>query len=172
MKLIRAEDYSVRIIRASTSDEVPLCEVMIAGAATGKILQGAVFEAALKWHDYTLLFLTDDVPFEEGLSIYLLDQHLNVADYARMYFIYSTGVFSQLDLSEDDVVRFHFLGEMVWTLKLYAEKRFVLPIVSTPLGVHRPLTFFRRFELSARQQDQEREQRRRRKAAIEAASGM
>lgn len=63
------------------------------------------------------MFITDDVPFEEGLNIYLLDQQLNVADYARMYFGYSTGIFSDLDLTEDDTVRFRFLGEKIWTLK-------------------------------------------------------
>lgn len=148
MKLLHAPNYSIRTITPSTSDAEPTCEVIVAGTATGRVLQGAVFEAALKWNEYTLLFLTDDVPFEDTLNIYLLDQHLNVEDYARMYFMYSTGIFSDLDLTENDTVRFRFLGEKVWTVRLFAEKKFVIPIVSDPLGVHRPFKFFRRFQLS------------------------
>lgn len=149
MKLLHAPNYTIRVIRESTSEDVPLCEVMIAGAPTGKILQGAVLAAALRWQDYVLLFITDDVPFEEGLNIYLLDPELNVTDYARMYFMYSTGVFSNLDLTQDDMVRFHFLGEKVWTLTLFARRKFALPLMAPRLGVHRPLSFFRRFQLSA-----------------------
>jgi hypothetical protein len=43
MKLIHAPGYSIRVITSSTSDEVPLCEVIVAGKGTGKILQCAVF---------------------------------------------------------------------------------------------------------------------------------
>ncbi|MYM36862.1 hypothetical protein GTP38_21260 [Duganella sp. FT94W] len=148
MKLTHASGYSIRVITASTSDAVPLCEVVIDGTGTGKVLQGAVFEAALKWNDEVLLFLTDDVPFEDTLNIYLLDQHLHVADYARMYFMYSTGILSDVDLTEADTVRFNFLGKKRWTLKLFAEKKFCIPILSEALGVHRSLGLYRRFQLS------------------------
>ncbi|MHA4870441.1 hypothetical protein ACXZ1M_22375 [Duganella sp. PWIR1] len=148
MKLVHAPDYSIRVITASTSEIEPVCEVVVAGIATGKFLEGAVFEAALRWNGFVLLFLTNDVPFEETLNIYLLDQHLNVADYARMYFMYSTGIFSDLDLAEDDAVWFKFFGETTWKLKLFPKKGLVIPIFSVPLGAHRPFTFFQRFKLS------------------------
>lgn len=150
MRLLHSPKYAIRVITPSTSDAEPTCEVVIAGVPTGKVLQGAVFEAALKWNEYTLLFLTDDVPFEDTLNIYLLDQHLNVEDYARMYFMYSTGIFSDLDLTENDSVSFSFLGQKIWTLKLFPENRFVIPIISDPLGVHRPFGLSRRFQLSGR----------------------
>lgn len=149
MKLAHALGYSIRALTESTSDEVPLCEVILAGEGTGKVLQGAVFETALRWHDYTLLFVTDNVPFEDTLNIYLLDRHLNVADYARMYFIYATGIFSDIDLEEDDTVRFDFLGEKRWVLKLFSKKKFFIPVLSDTFGVHRPFSFFRRFQLSS-----------------------
>lgn len=156
MKLIRTPDYSIRAITSSTSDEVPLCEVIVAGKGTGKVLQGAVFEAALKWNDYVLLFVTNDVCFEDTLNIYLLDQALNVVDYARVYYIYATGIFSDVDLDEIDTVRFTFLGDLRWVLRLFPEKKFFIPIFSDAFGVHRPLAFYRKFQLSparARQDD-------------------
>lgn len=149
MKLLPTSEYAVRVITASDADTVPLCEIIFTGKATGVVVEGAIFEAALRWNDYTLLFITNDVPFEETLNIYLLDRYFHVADYAHMYFIYSTGIFSDLDLTNADTVHFNFLDEKRWTLSLFPQKRFVVPILSTALGVHRPLTFFRRFQLSA-----------------------
>ncbi|MYM41079.1 hypothetical protein [Duganella qianjiadongensis] len=148
MKLVHAPDFSIRRVVESSSETVPISEVIIAGAATGKLLEGAVFEAALRWNDYVLIFLTNDVPFEDSLNIYLLDRHLNVVDYALMYAAYSTGIFSRLDLSEANTARFHFLGESTWTLRLFSRKQFFLPILGSPLGVHRPFTFFHCFQIS------------------------
>ncbi|SHN44167.1 hypothetical protein SAMN05192549_12063 [Duganella sacchari] len=150
MKLTHAPGYSIRVITPPTSEVAPTSELIIEGKPTGRILGGAVFEAALNWNDYVLLFLTDDVPFEDTLNIYVLDENLEVVDSARMFYIYSTGVFSALDLTEPDTVRFRFFGGTLWTLKLFPEKRFALPIVSGTLGVSRPFTFFRLFQLHSR----------------------
>jgi hypothetical protein len=147
MKLLHAPDYSIRVVTPPTPDAAPMSEIVVAGVPTGIIVAGAVFEAALRWKEYVLLFLTDDVPFEDTLNIYLLDANLNGVDSARMYSIYSTGVFSDLDLTQPDTVRFRFFGGIVWTLKLYPEKKFALPVVSNPRGVHRPFTFFHIFRI-------------------------
>lgn len=147
MKLLPISDYAIRVVIPSTSDTTPMSEIMVAGTPTGKLVAGAVFEAALKWKEYVLVFLTDDVPFEETLNIYLLDAHFNVVDSAEMYYMYSTGIFSDLDLAQPDTVRFGFFGGITWTLKLFAEKRFVLPIISDPTGVHKPFRFFRMFQI-------------------------
>jgi hypothetical protein len=150
MKLLHAPEYSIRLITPPTSDTPPMSEIIVSGAPTGKVVVGAVFEAALRWNEYVLLFLTDDVPFEDTLNIYLLDANLNTVDWARMYFIYATGIFSDLDLTQDDTVRFCFFGGIVWTLKLFPEKKFVLPIISATWGVSRPFAFFRRFQIYGR----------------------
>ena len=147
MKLIHAPEYCTRLVEPSTPDVQPMSEIILAGTGTQKFVAGAVFQAALRWNDYLLLFLTDDVIFEETLNIYLLDKDLNIVDLARMYYIYSTGIFSDLDLSEPDTVRFRFFERMVWTLRLLNEKAFAVPFFSDPTGVHRPLKFFRRFHL-------------------------
>lgn len=147
MKLLPAPDYAIRAVTPSTPDSAPTSEIVVRGVPSGKLIGGAVLEAALKWNEHVLLFLTDDVPFEETLSIYLLDADLGVVDSARMYFLYSTGIFSDLDMTQPDTVRFCFLGGIVWTLKLYPEKTFSLPIISDPRGVSRPFGFFRMFQI-------------------------
>jgi hypothetical protein len=147
VKLLPAPDYAIRAIAPTTPDAAPASEIIVAGMATGKVIGGAVLRAALKWKEYVLLFLTDDVPFEDTLSIYLIDADLNVLDWARMYFIYATGIFSDLDLTHDDTVRFRFFAGMVWTLKLLPKKAFALPIISDPRGVSRPFAFSRMFQI-------------------------
>jgi hypothetical protein len=148
MKLTHAPGYAIRVINPPTSETTPKSEILIAGVSTGKVVDGAVFEAALQWHEYTLLFLTDDVPFEDTLNIYLLDAALNIIDSAHMCFMYSTGIFSNVDLTQADTVRFCFFAERTWTLKLFSEKKFALPSISDPIGVSRPFKFSRMFKLS------------------------
>ncbi|WP_211923249.1 hypothetical protein [Duganella radicis] len=147
MGLIHAPEYCTRLVEPSMPDVQPTSEIIVAGTNTQKFVAGAVFQAALRWNDYLLLFLTDDVIFEETLNIYLLDKDLNIVDLARMYHMYSTGVFSDLDLSEPDTVRFRFFEGLVWTLRLLNEQAFAVPFFSDPTGVHRPFKFFRRFHL-------------------------
>ena len=148
MNLFHAPEYSIRLVTPPSSDTIPKSEVIAAGVPTGKIVDGAVFEAALRWNDHVLLFLTDDVPFEEGLDIYLLDANLDVVDSAKMCVMYSTGIFSDLDLTQPDAVGFRFFGGIVWTLTLFPEKKFSLPIISGTWGVSRPFAFFHRFQIS------------------------
>ena len=147
MKLVHAPDYSVRLSASWEPDAGPTSELLISGRPTGVTVAGAVYEAALKWDEYILLFLTDDILFEDGLNIHLLDKNFNVVDSAHLAFIYTTGIFSDLDLTQADSVRFCFFGGMVWTLKLFRKKRFALPIISDPLGVSRPFKFSRMFQI-------------------------
>lgn len=150
VQLLLALDYAIRAVTASTPEAEPTSEIIVAGVPTGKVVGGAVLETALRWREYVLLFLTHDIPFEEMLSVYLLDKNLNVVDSDHMYSIYSTGVFSNLDLSQSDTVRFRFFGGIGWTLKLLPEKTFVLPFISDPTGVWRPFRFFRMFQIYGR----------------------
>ena len=149
MNLIPADHYALRIIAPSTSEQVPSSELMIFGRPTGKILDGAVLEAALVWGDLLLLCMTDDVSYEEGLRIVLLDRDLNTLDSALIVAMYSTGVFSDLDLTEADTVRFRFFRGLVYTLTLLPQASFALPFFSDPGAVWRPFKWTRRFRIDA-----------------------
>lgn len=82
--------------------------------------------------------------------MYLLDQDLTVVDSARMGAMYSTGIFSALDLTEPDTVRFQFFDGVLWTLTLLSEEEFAIPIISEPTSVSRPFKFFRRIRLAGK----------------------
>ena len=150
MNLTPADHYALRTITPTTSEQVPSSELMISGKPTGKVLDGAVLEAALAWGDLPLLFMTDDVPYEEGLRIVLLDRDFNTLDSALIGAMYTTGVFSDLDLTEADTVRFRFFGGLVYTLTLLPQASFALPFFSDPSAVWRPFKWTRRFRIDVR----------------------
>lgn len=128
------------------SDDVePRAELLVDGKPTGRVLVGAVLEAAVQWHELHLLFITDDVPYEEALRIVLLDAQWQVVDAALLGSAYSTGSFSDLSLLPPDTVRFRFIGGTDWTVRLLHKDKFRLPLVSEPRGVSRRLGFSRRF---------------------------
>jgi len=121
--------------------------MVLGGKRTGKTLDGAILEAALRWRDLMLVFVTNAVLYEDTLHIYLLDSRLHVVDRASMYGMYSTGTFTLLDIVIPDTVQFLFFGDVMWTLKISEHKTFRWPILSDPHGVRRPFNFHRRFEL-------------------------
>ena len=124
--------------------------MLVNGAPSATALSGVVLETALWWEDHLLLFLTDDIPFEEGLHIYLLDERLQIVDQVHMVGAYTTGVFTAVDLTKEDTVRFRFFGGIVWTLTLLEQDEFAWPFFSDPRGVWRPLKWTRRFRIDGK----------------------
>jgi hypothetical protein len=127
----------------------PTSEIILNGAPTGKLVPGAVLEASVQWEDKYLLFMTDDVPFEEMLSIHLIDGRLNILDSAFIGTPYSPGLFSSLELIESNSVKFLFAAEAAWSIELLAHSRFSLPFINDPPGVKRRPRFLRHFILRA-----------------------
>ena len=146
MKLFSMDDLSIRP-RQQTADELPRSELILYGETTGKIVEGAVLEAAICWRGHFLIFLTDDIINEDTLRIYLLDPQLDIADAARLGAMYSTGAFSALQLVEPNIIRFEFFGDTTWTLELLDDQSFAVPMVSDPKGVTRPFRLSHRFKL-------------------------
>ena len=147
MKITPAIGFSLRALSPPGAEEEPRCELLMDDASTGKLLDGAILETALAWGEHLLLFLTDDIPFEECLRIYLLDRDFNTLDSAHLVAMYATGVFSDLDLTQHDAVRFRFFGGTVYTLTLLPKESFAIPFFSDPSGVWRPFKWTRRFRI-------------------------
>lgn len=121
--------------------------MVVAGTPTGKVLTGAILEAAVEWNGFFLAFLTDDIPHEDTLRIYLFDSRLDVRDSATLGAMYSTGSFTGLELLPPNTVQFRFIGDTTWILELLPRDSFALPFFSDPKGVRRPLKLLRRFRL-------------------------
>jgi hypothetical protein len=147
---------SLARLPARAEGEVPRSELLVNDQPSGRILAGAVLEAAVLWRDQHLLFIADDMPYEEALRIVLLDAQLQVVDAALLGAAYSTGSFRDLSLLPPDTVRFRFIGGTDWTVRLLHKDQFRLPLVSEPRGVSRRLGFSRRFVVDGDPQPQER----------------
>ncbi len=145
MDMRTARELTTRLARGADEGEVPTSEVLVNGTSTGKLISGAVLEAAVQWENRYLLFMTDDTPFEEMLSIHLLDAQMNMLDSALIGSAYSSGAFTMLDLNEPNIVRFRFIGDTLWSIELLSRPGFRVPFISEPPGVKRPVNFSRHF---------------------------
>ena len=156
MHILSASELSVTQVRGLPEGAVPVCEIIRSGQATGQQVPGAVLEAAAQWQSFTLLFTTDDTPFEELLHIHLLDAELRLLDSATLGGIYSTGSFSLLSSAEPDTLRFRFIGDADWSVQVLPEAGFRVPLWSEPAGVSRPLGFSRHFIVRGQPQPERR----------------
>lgn len=141
MNMRVAIEISAKVIEEKGEVEVPTSEIVVSGKSTGKFVSGAVLEAAVQCDERYLLFFTDDVPFEEMLSIHLLDNQWHFLDSARIGGIYTTGTFSALKLCEPNLVHFRFIGDTDWVVEILSRPMFRLPFVSDPPGVYRAFGF-------------------------------
>ena len=141
-----ASELTTRLVHDGVNKgEAPASEVLVNGVSTGNLVSGALLEAAVQWENRYLLFMTDDVPFEEMLTIHLLDAQMNVLDSASIGSPYASGSFTSLLLNEPNTVRFRFIGDTLWSIELLSHPRFRIPFISEPRGVVRHLGFSRHF---------------------------
>jgi hypothetical protein len=96
-----------------------------------------------------LLFLTNDVPFEDALSITLLDTSLKVLDRARLGGIYSTGAWRNPVIEGPGRIAFDFIDEKRWRVNVLANPAPRLTLAWEPRGTRRPFGLTRHFVLSA-----------------------
>ena len=147
MTLLPSSQFSLKVVRPLTDQAMPQGEIVINGQSTGVLIDGALLEAAIGWDDCYLAFVTDDIPNEESLRIYLFDSDLNLVDSATIGAVYSTGSFGHLELLPPNVMRFEFFGDTKWELELLVRQELTLPLIADPKGVRRPLSFHRRFRI-------------------------
>lgn len=147
MNLLPTSDLSLRIVNEVTDKEMPHSKIVVNGHATSTIVVGAFLEVALRWKEYVLAFVTDDIPFEDSLRIYMLNQQYRVVDSASIGMMYTTGSFTHLELKEPNTVWFQFMGDGTWRLQLLDQRELTIPVIMEPMGVHRPLRWYRHFRL-------------------------
>lgn len=139
-----AHEISIRPVAVS-ADEPVRSEVVLSTDPTGQQVDGAVLEAAVECGGRYLLFLTDDVPAEDQLSIHLVDAQGRLLDSARIGGMYTTGSFSGLTLREPDAVEFRFIGDADWRVEVFDAARLQMSFIQEPRGVSRPWALRRWF---------------------------
>lgn len=118
------------------------------------LVDGIVLEAAIRLGEGSLasgylFFLTDDVLYEDALTIVLTDAELRTLDAARLGGIYATGAFAGLTLHPPARVAFRFFDERTWSVTLLDRPVSRLPFIGEPAGVHRRFGFSRHFNVAA-----------------------
>jgi hypothetical protein len=112
-------------------------EVYFDGKSSGIIIFGKLLEAAFRVdNDRYLIFTTDDVLFEESLTITLLSSNKGVIEVVHLGGEYASGTFENVSTDKDSV-HFQFIDDVRWTIKISRSPHLRIPFLSDPHGVKR-----------------------------------
>jgi len=150
MKLLTPNELSTHLLAAATDTQPPQSQLQIKGVQQQVVIQGAILEAAVETKNAYLVFMTDDIPYEDTLRITLISKSFEILDIANLGAAYTTGSFQFLDLNGEHHITFSFFGETPWTLTLLERKQLLIPFFSEPKGVSRPFGFQHYFKISGK----------------------
>ncbi|GAA3928927.1 hypothetical protein [Litoribacillus peritrichatus] len=133
------EKFATKLLRESDPDSVtdPLVQLTFGGNDVGSPVKGACL--AQQYHLSELgylLFLTDNVPYEETLRIYLVTEEAKVIDELEFGGNMVTGTLDIIDLNGKDTIVFSFIHEANCRLQVLSTPKWSKPLVFTP-GVRR-----------------------------------
>ncbi|EOV0631129.1 hypothetical protein ACOIKT_000350 [Cronobacter turicensis] len=151
MELIMQQVNSVSLmkVREATDLSQANSELLLNGNITGIIVHGEILEASVQINDQRyVLFLTDDVIFEESLTIALIDLCEGIKEIVSVGNEYSTGNFEALSITAERI-NFRFMGDYLWTVTVSDTPRLRLPFLSDPRGVKRDAAFKKYMDISA-----------------------
>lgn len=132
------QDEAVAVMRSADGpDGEPRSRLLLHGKTTDLDLPGAILEASVRFGDDFLLFLTDDVPFEEGLHICLIDPSGRLLDHVDLLAIYATGTLEELRRVAEDRMNFRFFDGPPMQVRVLPKPRLMLPSMGLASGIHR-----------------------------------
>ncbi|EKK7713173.1 hypothetical protein PO816_000008 [Cronobacter dublinensis] len=141
---------SISLIKVQEATEISQArsEVLINGNITGIIVPGEILEASVQVNEQLyVLFLTDDVIFEESLTIALIDFREGIKEIVYVGNEYTTGSFEALSITADKI-NFRFIGDYLWTITVSDTPRLRVPFLSDPKGVKRDTAFKKYMDIS------------------------
>ncbi|MBC0856591.1 hypothetical protein [Pantoea stewartii] len=133
------QTLSVKLVEKSkaTDFQQAVSEVVIDNKPTGITIKGQVLEASVKVdNDRYILFTTDDVIFEEFLTVTLISLCQGIVESLQVGNAYSSGSFEALSVNHK-TIEFNFIGGSVWTIKMNDTPKLRVPFFSDPRGVKR-----------------------------------
>lgn len=144
---MRAVDFlSVRRLPVPAG-EPPVCDLYAHGAPVGRSLGGAVMAAAFAVDEFYLLFMIDDVPREEGLTIHLLDRvDYQAVESVGLAWPYAAGRLRDVEIIDSRSMYFRFFTERV-CLTVLRRAGWRWPFIPDFVGVFRPFGIRRRMRL-------------------------
>lgn len=151
VELIMQQVNSISLVKVQEATDLSQAQsnVVINGNSTDIIVPGQILEAAVQVNDHRyILFLTDDIIFEESLTIALIDVKDGVKEIVRLGNEYSMGSFEVLSVTVDSI-NFRFIGNFLWTVNTVDSSRLRLPFNSDPKGVKREACLKKYMTISA-----------------------
>ncbi|MDH3595570.1 MAG: hypothetical protein OEU09_20405 [Rhodospirillales bacterium] len=142
-----SDAFALEILPTQDEDETPRARLIHCGQAVGEPVEGCILEQqyAVDANRY-LLFVSDDIPYEEGLHIYLVDAAGAVLDGLEIGAPYTPGLLEDVVASGPDKVDFSFIHKQRCRVIVHAEPamfRRLWPII----GVKRLGGVFRKHHL-------------------------
>ncbi|MGK0273541.1 MAG: hypothetical protein ACI88H_004222 [Cocleimonas sp.] len=141
--MIPCDKFTTQLLRESDSIKEPLVQLILKGKKVGPPIKGAYLEKqyCISGLGY-LLFLTDDVPYEETLRIYLVNENAEVVDGLEFGSSMATGTLEIVDVENEDSIVFSFIHEALCKLQVLKTAQWCKPLIFTP-GVQRSGAFKR-----------------------------
>lgn len=124
-----SKELNLEAVAEGEAGEVPSCRLHFDGRVVTPVLQGCVFEGSLELDAGTIVFLTEDSPFEEALHIHLLDKHFQPKDHLVLSAPYTSGIVDALEQISSNRVVFEFPKSQPWRIDAYKE---VVPLFRRP----------------------------------------
>ncbi len=141
MEIISERFLSTVVINVGEEESLSKSQIYLKDQASETIVTGAVLEICIKVGEFFLVFMTDDIPNEDMLRIYLIEQDASVLDSVVLGSPYSTGSFQLLDIVEPNLITFNFIGSTVWKAFVFNQRKLNIPFITDPVGVSRRLSF-------------------------------
>ena len=146
---MQLDKVTLRIREEPTTKTMGKYEVLIAENGTGIAVPVQILEAAVQVDETRLLlFLTDDIPYEEMLNIALIDLNDGVKEILTLGGAYLTGSFTDLHIAPN-AVEFSFIGETTWRVEIPPSPFVKVPFIGDSRGVSRPLALRHYIKINA-----------------------
>lgn len=131
------DKFSTKLLREPDSIADPLIQLVVDGKEVGAPIKGAYLEAQFYLINLGyLLFLTDNVPYEETLRIYLVKDDATVIDELEFGYSMATGTLDIIEYSNENIIVFSFIHEANCRLQVLATPEWSKPLLFTT-GVRR-----------------------------------
>jgi hypothetical protein len=122
MTISKTTAFKVKAVHDSPN-ETPFIDFIFTPSGKQLTLSGVYLEAQFAVGNDFILFITDDCPFEERLSIYYLDPAAELLDSLQLCVWYTPGILTNLRIKQPNQLHFSFFD---------ASENWVLSVLSKP----------------------------------------
>jgi hypothetical protein len=110
--------FALQVVTPVAADAPPHSRLLVDGQPVETTLLGACLDAQFVLDGRYLLIMTDDIPYEETMRVYLLNSAFDVVDRLELGAPYTPGILARLSVVAPDRLEFSFSGSDRWQLRI------------------------------------------------------